>query len=261
MTELTPETVANARAELGIPDDRWPRHVAIIMDGNGRWATARGLPRPAGHSEGAKVVRRIVTEAAGLGLDVLTLYSFSTENWKRPSAEVGALMGLYAEYLRQERSTLMANNARLRHLGRRDGLPDEVLRELDETVSVSSGNTGMWLNLALNYGGRREVADAVAGIAADAAAGRIDPAEVGEQTISDALQTAGQPDPDLLIRTASERRISNFLLWQVSYAEFYVTDVLWPDFTPTELRKAIKAYAGRNRRFGGVRKSAPGGAS
>jgi undecaprenyl diphosphate synthase len=250
--QATPQDIAEARAALGIPPERMPRHVAIIMDGNGRWAQQRGLPRPAGHSEGAHVVRRIVTESQRVGLEALTLYSFSLENWRRPKEEVAALMGLYAEHLRRERPTLMEQNTRLRHLGRREGLPDSVLAELDESTRVTRNNTGMWLNLALNYGGRTELTDAVRKIAARAAAGEIRPDQIDEQIISDSLGTTGITDPDLLIRTAGEMRISNFLLWQVSYAEFYVTDVLWPDFDETEFGKALVAFAQRHRRFGGL---------
>jgi undecaprenyl diphosphate synthase len=252
MADISPQAVAAARRELGIPDDRMPRSVAIIMDGNGRWARSRGLPRPVGHEAGAKVVRRIVTEAARLGLDALTLYSFSIENWRRPADEVRALMHLYAEYLSSERPTVMAHNIRLRHLGRRDGLPDEVLRELDESLNASAANTGMYLCLALNYGSRAEITDAVARIAAQAASGKLAPGQINEQTICDNLNTTGVPDPDLLIRTAGEFRISNFLLWQVSYAEFCVTDVFWPDFDETQFHKAIRTFAERHRRFGGL---------
>jgi len=251
MTDLSESQLA-AREKVGIPPERFPRHVAIIMDGNGRWARGRGLPRPAGHREGAKVVRPIVTEGAELGLEALSLYSFSIENWQRPADEVSALMGLYADYLRRERPTVMDNNVRMRHLGRRDGLPQAVLDELDETVRVSSTNTGMWLNLALNYGGRAEIIEAVKGLAARAAAGEIAPDAIDDQAISNALDTTGQSDPDLLIRTAGEMRISNFLLWQVSYAEFYVTDTLWPDFDAESLHDALRAFAGRHRRFGGL---------
>lgn len=252
MADISPQAVAAARRALGIGDERMPRSAAIIMDGNGRWARARGLPRPAGHTEGAKVVRRIVTEAARLGLEALTLYSFSIENWRRPADEVRALMHLYAEYLSSERPTVMAHNIRLRHLGRREGLPDEVLRELDESLNASASNTGMYLCLALNYGSRAEMTDAVSRIASQVAQGRMTPEQVGEQVISDNLNTAGVPDPDLLIRTAGEFRISNFLLWQVSYAEFYVTDVFWPDFDETQFQKAIRTFAERHRRFGGL---------
>ncbi|MBN1943811.1 MAG: isoprenyl transferase [Phycisphaerae bacterium] len=248
----TAEQIAENRRAVGIPFERFPRSVAIIMDGNGRWARQRGLPRPFGHQAGAKAVRRTVTEAARLGLEVLTLYSFSVENWSRPADEVNTLMHLYAEYLVHERPTIMENNVRLRHLGRREGLPENVLKELDETLRLSEGNTGMTLCLAINYGSRLEITDAVRTLARRVADGDLLPERIDEQTISDALDTAGLPDPDLLIRTAGEMRISNYLLWQISYAEFYVTDVHWPDFGVEALHEALRAYAGRNRRFGGV---------
>ncbi len=251
MSELGEDILA-AREALGIVPERFPRHVAIIMDGNGRWALRRGLPRSVGHAEGAKVVRRVVTEGVSLGLEALTLYSFSLENWRRPPGEVAALMGLYAQYLRRERKTVMDNNVRLRHLGRRDGLPDEVLAELDASVRASAANTGMWLNLALNYSGRAELVDAVRGLARSAAEGKIDPDRIDEASITRSLATAGLPDPDLLIRTAGEQRVSNFLLWQISYAEFYVTETLWPDFTVATLHEALRAFAVRHRRFGGT---------
>jgi len=248
----TAEKIAENRKIVGIPNERFPRSVAIIMDGNGRWARQRNLPRPFGHQAGAKAVRRTVTEAARLGLDVLTLYSFSVENWSRPADEVNTLMHLYAEYLVQERPTIMENNVRLRHLGRREGLPKNVLHELDETLRISASNTGMTLCLAINYGSRLEITDAVRRIARRVAGGELAADQIDEQCISDALDTAGLPDPDLLIRTAGEMRISNYLLWQISYAEFHVTDVHWPDFGPEALHDAIRAYAGRHRRFGGV---------
>ncbi len=252
MADVSAEAVAAARAQLGVPDERIPRSVAIIMDGNGRWARQRGLPRSAGHEAGAGNVRRIVTEAARLGLEALTLYSFSIENWSRPEDEVNTLMHLYADYLVHERPTVMEHNVRLRHLGRRQGLPEPVLRELDESVRVSSSNTGMFLCLALNYGSRVEMTDAVRHIARDAAEGTIDPEQVDQELISNRLDTAGVPDPDLLIRTSGENRISNFLLWQISYAEFFITDTYWPDFDEERFREAISIYASRHRRFGGV---------
>ena len=245
-------TIAAHRKALEVPEEHIPRAVAIIMDGNGRWARQKGLPRVAGHRQGAAVVRAVVTEAAGLGLGALTLYSFSVENWSRPREEVEALMHIYAEYLIRERPTLMDNNIRLRHLGRADGLPEYVREELDESLRVSAGNTGMVLCLALNYGSRAEIVGAVREIARRAADGELPPDQVDESVISGALDTAGVPDPDLLIRTSGEMRLSNFLLWQLSYAEFYVTDLYWPDFTPDEFRKALRDYAGRHRRFGGV---------
>ncbi len=250
----TAAEIAAARKELGVSDELFPRHIAIIMDGNGRWASTRGLPRTAGHAQGAQVTRRIVTEGCRLGLAALTLYSFSIENWRRPKDEVSALMHLYAEYLRTEREELMANNVRMRHLGRREGLPQSVLDELDHSISISASNTGMWLNLALNYGSRAEVADGVRRIARNVAEGRLNWQDVSEESITNSLYTAGLPDPDLLIRTAGELRLSNFLLWQISYAEIYVTETLWPDFDAAELHRGILAFAQRNRRFGGLSK-------
>jgi len=255
MPDLSPEAVSAARAELNVPDNHIPRSVAIIMDGNGRWARSRDLSRSAGHEQGARNVRRIVTEAARLGLDALSLYSFSIENWNRPPDEVNMLMHLYAEYLVCERETVMANNIRLKHLGRRDGLPEAVLRELDESVRVSADNKGMFLCLALNYGSRAEMTDAVRSIARRVARGVLKPDDIDDAVISNSLNSAGVPDPDLLIRTSGELRVSNFLLWQISYAELYVTDVYWPDFDETEFHKALRAYATRHRRFGGVDES------
>ena len=255
MPPITPEMIAATRAELGVPAERLPRHVAIIMDGNGRWARERKLPRPAGHQAGARTVAHIVEAAANLGLEALTLYSFSIENWSRPKDEVNALMHLYAEHLAQERPMQMEHNIRMRHLGRRDGLPESVLHELDESVNQSASNTGMYLCLALNYGSRAEVVDATRRIAARVQAGDLNVGDIDETVISDSMDTHGVPDPDLLIRTAGEFRVSNFLLWQISYAEFYVSDVYWPDFEKHEFHKAISAYANRHRRFGGLDQS------
>ena len=235
---------------LGIPAARLPRHVAIIMDGNGRWAESRGQKRIKGHEAGAANVREIVTHCARLGLQCLTLYSFSTENWQRPIEEIAHLMKLYVKYLIKERGQIMDNDIRLLQIGRRVGLPEDVLRELDETLSMSKDNGGMRLCLALNYSSRVELVDAVRAIACRVAAGRLDPDKIGEQTVSAALYTAGLPDPDLLIRTAGEMRVSNFLLWQISYAELYVTDTFWPDFHEEQLNQALGAYAKRRRRFG-----------
>jgi undecaprenyl diphosphate synthase len=227
-----------------------PRHVAIIMDGNGRWAKSRGLPRIKGHEAGAANVREIVTHSARLGLDCLTLYSFSTENWNRPLDEINHLMQLYVEYLIKERSEIMDNDVRLVQIGRRAGLPEAVLYELDQTASASKDNRGMTLCLALNYSSRVELTDAVRAIGRRVAAGELSPDAVAEETISNSLYTAGLPDPDLLIRTAGEMRVSNFLLWQISYAELYVTETLWPDFHRQDLVAALAAYAHRERRFG-----------
>ncbi len=252
MPQATDESIAQARKELGLDGERFPESVAIIMDGNGRWARKRGLPRPMGHQEGAKVVRRIVTEAARLGLKALTLYSFSQQNWSRPEEEVNALMHLYAEYLIHERPMVMDNNIRLRHIGRREGLPEMVLDELDESVRVSESNTGMFLCLALNYGSREEILHATQKLARRVEEGCLKPENIDEDTFASALDTVGVPDPDLLVRTSGEMRISNYLLWQISYAEFYVTPTHWPDFDEGELHKALQSYAHRDRRFGAV---------
>ena len=246
------EPAIDPRKELGLEPERMPRHIAIIMDGNGRWANLHDQPRIRGHIEGAANVREIITHCARLKNEALTLYSFSTENWKRPKAEVDALMDLYADYLVKERATIMDNDVRLVQIGRRDPLPERVLRELEITERMSRDNRGLRLCLAINYGGRDEIVDAVRRIAEEVRAGRLAPADIDAACMSDHLYTAGLPDPDLLIRTAGEMRISNFLLWQISYAELYVTETLWPDFTAEDLNDAIRAYASRERRFGGV---------
>jgi len=240
------------RVVLGLEPEQLPRHIAIIMDGNGRWAVSRGLPRLRGHEVGARSVHDIVEACARLSIGYLTLYSFSLENWRRPLGEVAGLMRLYTEYLVKERDELRENNIRLVQLGRRDNLPPEVLRELDHTVELCKGNTGLTLCLALNYGARQEIVRAAQQLATRVAAGEIRPGQIDEGLFADALYTAGMPDPDLLIRTAGESRVSNFLLWQISYAEFYVTDVLWPDFRPQHLYQALRDYARRQRRFGQV---------
>ncbi len=229
-----------------------PRHVAIIMDGNGRWAQARGKDRSYGHKAGAEVVRPIVTECSDLGLKALTLYAFSTENWTRSSDEIGVLMDLYVMYLESERQLFFENNVRFNQIGRREGLPSQVLDALDRMKEDTKHHTGLTMTLALNYGSRAEITDAVRAIAKKVAEGVLAPGSINEQTIADHLYTAGLPDPDLLIRTAGEMRLSNYLLWQLSYAEFYVTDVCWPEFSVEELHKALAAYKGRTRRFGGV---------
>jgi undecaprenyl diphosphate synthase len=240
-----------------IPPEKFPRHIAVIMDGNGRWAVRRGLERVKGHQEGAKSVRTIVTECARLrkehgGPDYLTLYSFSLENWKRPVNEVSFLMQMYIDYLRSERATMMENNIRFRQIGRLENLPDAVLDEVNVTLEETKNNDGLQLVLALNYGSRAEIVDAVRDIANQVKSGTLDPRDVDEQLISDHLYTAGMPDPDLLVRTAGELRVSNYLLWQISYAELFVSDVLWPDFGIPDLHAAIRAFAGRNRRFGAL---------
>ena len=237
----------------GIDPRHLPRHIAIVMDGNGRWAERQGKRRDVGHARGAEAVLPIVTECANLGIEVLTLYALSSENIvRRPQAEVELLMSLYEQYLVSERQKLIDNNLRFRHIGRREGLYDAVLTELDRNAEVTRGNTGLTLCLALNYGGRQEIVDAVRDLARDVADGLVKPDAIEEADLSNRLYTAGLPDPDLLIRTAGERRVSNFLLWQISYAELWVTDTLWPDFRRGHLHEALRDYAGRTRRYGAV---------
>lgn len=238
--------------DFDLPRSSLPNHVAIIMDGNGRWAQAQGKSRTYGHQCGAKAVRAIVTECAKLKLDALTLYSFSTENWTRSAEEIQFLMELYVEYLIAERQELCDNNIRFMQIGRREGLPESVLKELDQTVALTANNTGLTLVLALNYGSRIEITDACRTIARKVAQGQLKPEAISEQTIAEHLYTATLPDPDLLIRTAGEMRLSNYLLWQISYAEFYVAPMCWPDFDVPALHEAMRAYARRKRKFGSV---------
>jgi undecaprenyl diphosphate synthase len=245
----------SSASELDLSDiapQRRPRHIAIIMDGNGRWAERRGLPRIEGHRRGVASVRRVTEEAARLGIGQLTLYCLSSENWKRPRRELDLLMHLLEQYLIEERKTLADENVRLKVIGRRDGLPAGVTREMDKTIELSSTHTGLVLCLAINYGGRGELADAARAIAQEVRAGRLEPDAVSEETVSEHLYTAGMTDPDLLIRTAGELRISNFLLWQISYAELWVTEHCWPEFGEADLRAAIRDFAARDRRFGGL---------
>ncbi len=239
-------------ATVGLRPEQLPRHVAIIMDGNGRWAQRRGLPRIVGHRRGIQSVRAVVEEGCRLGLEQLTLYCFSVENWKRPPRELKFLMRLLRHFLVVERSELIEQNIQLRMIGRREGLPEDVLKEFDRTAAMTAENTGMILCLAVNYGGRTEIADAARKLAEAVRAGRLDPGQVDEQVFASYLSTAGMSDPDLLIRTAGELRISNFLLWQVSYTELWVTPKLWPDFREDDLLDACRAFASRERRFGGL---------
>jgi undecaprenyl diphosphate synthase len=233
---------------------RLPAHVAVIMDGNGRWAKRRNLPRVAGHRAGVEPVRVAVETCARLGIQSLTLYAFSKENWKRPKSEVETLWRLLTYYLVREVPRLMANNIRMRTIGRTGALPDKVQHELAEATQITSSNTGMILNLAINYGGRTEIVDAVNRLIAGAREdGTLDSLVVDEEAIERKLDTAGQPEPDLLIRTSGEMRISNFLLWQIAYAELYVTEICWPDFDRACLLEAMVAYQKRDRRFGGLR--------
>jgi len=227
-----------------------PRHIAIIMDGNGRWAKKKNLNRISGHIKGVDVVREIITACREIGIKVLTLYAFSIENWRRPREEVMALMGLLKEYLLKERNEMVQNNIRLSAIGRLEDLSQDVQRTLRETMQETEQCNGMVLNLALSYGGRSEILHAVQGILSDVKGAKIKPEEINVQRFSQYLWTSGMPDPDLLIRTSGEYRISNFLLWQIAYTELYVTETLWPDFDRKELEKAIIDYQSRERRFG-----------
>ena len=229
-----------------------PAHVAIIMDGNGRWARERGLPRVEGHRRGAESVRAVLRCASKLGIRHLTLYAFSVENWNRPKEEVDTLMKFLARYLKTEQQEMNQNNVRLRAIGQLDRLPGFVRKQLDATIASLDQNTGTTLNLALSYGARTELVDAARAIAAKAQSGEMAPADIDEQTLSDHLYTAGTPDPDLLIRTSGEMRLSNFMLWQISYAELVVTERLWPDFGEADFRAALEEFAARDRRFGKV---------
>ncbi len=236
----------------GVPPEKIPRHVAIIMDGNGRWAQQQGLPRIEGHRHGAMSVRRTVEECARLGVRYLTLYCLSSENWKRPDAELEFLMHMLQQYMIEERSRIMKHEVRVTVLGRRDNLPDYALAEIDKTEQLSSGNARLHACLAINYGGRAELVDAMRAIAAEVKAGELQPENIDEDTIESHLYTAGIPDPDLMIRTAGEMRISNFLLWQLSYSELWVTEKYWPEFDEELFHEAIRDYASRDRRFGGL---------
>jgi undecaprenyl diphosphate synthase len=236
-----------------IDPDRLPAHIAIIMDGNGRWARKRSLPRAAGHKAGIDVVKDTVETCSRLGIQALTLYAFSVENWKRPRTEVDMLWRLLRVYLKRELPDIMRNGIRFTCMGRLEALPDQVRRELDAAIETTAGNTGMRLNVALNYSGRAELVDAINAIVEDARMeGRLNRLKIDEPTIASRLYTAGLPDPDLLIRTSGEMRISNFLLWQIAYAELYITDTLWPDFRRADLLHAILDYQKRDRRFGGL---------
>ncbi|MGV1098629.1 isoprenyl transferase [Thiovibrio sp. JS02] len=227
-----------------------PRHVAIIMDGNGRWAQQRGKPRILGHRVGVESVQEIVRCARELGIAVLTLYAFSTENWNRPALEVQSLMGLLKSFLESELSTMVANNVSLRCIGEQERIPAEVQEVLARVIEKTAGNTGLTLNLALSYGGRGEIIQAVRALARECLRGELQPAAISDGDLEKHLYTAGLPDPDLLIRTGGETRLSNFLLWQASYAEFYFTETLWPDFRKDDFLAAIRDYQKRQRRFG-----------
>lgn len=227
-----------------------PAHIAIIMDGNGRWAKARGLPKIMGHRKGAEAIRNILKACADLGVKYLTLYTFSTENWKRSKSEVGGLMRLFEEQLERETKNLHKNNVRVNTIGRTQDLPEGVQLKLKEAIELTQNNTGVVLNLALSYGGRAEIVDAVKKILQHIERGDLKTGEITEDSFNRYLYTKDIPDPDLLIRTSGEMRISNFLLWQISYAEIYVTEKLWPDFSKKDLEKAIEEYQNRQRKYG-----------
>ncbi|MDD4268064.1 MAG: isoprenyl transferase [Pirellulales bacterium] len=250
------ESLSTVRSEiLDVPRERQPHHIAVIMDGNGRWAEAQGLPRIEGHRRGVASVRRTVEECARLGIEQLTLYCLSSENWKRPRGELDFLMRLLEQYMIEERAMILAQNIQASVIGRREGIPANALREMDRTVDLSAENTGLRLCLAINYGGRAELVDAVRRIAREVLQGDLAADEIDERVIAARLYTAGMPEPDLLIRTAGEMRISNFLLWQISYAELWVTEAFWPEFDEPHLHQAIRDFAMRDRRFGGLRGS------
>jgi undecaprenyl diphosphate synthase len=234
------------------PEDHVPSHVAIIMDGNGRWAKQKGLPRIAGHHEGMKTVKTIVKESNRIGIKVLTLYAFSTENWKRPREEVDFLMKLPGEFLNTFLPDLIKENVQVRIMGKKELLPLHTVRAVDHAVEKTKENSGMILNFALNYGSRDEITEAVKSIASEIAEGRLTPSQIDERIIEERLMTKGLGDPDLLIRTSGEVRLSNFMLWQLAYSEFWFTDVFWPDFTEEHLQQAVAQFGQRGRRYGGV---------
>lgn len=243
-------TAEMAEVASGSSRDRF--HVAIIMDGNGRWALSRGMPRQMGHYQGAEAARRVIEAAPGLGISHLTLFGFSTENWRRPAAEISCLMGLLRQYLRRDVGKLNDNNVRLHVIGDRAGLPADIGALVDAAEALTAGNTGLTLTIALNYGGRAEIVAGIRALAQEIAEGRLAPSAIDEETLARRLQSAFLPDPDLVIRTSGEQRISNFLLWQSAYAEMVFVEQLWPDFGGEELRAAVATYHQRHRRFGAV---------
>jgi len=249
---LKPSDLAEERLLLELDADRLPQHIAVIMDGNGRWAERRHLPRIAGHRAGVQSARTVIETCAKLGIHALTLYAFSMENWRRPKAEIDFLMRLLREYLRKEVPTIHKNNIRMQVIGRPDQLPMEVRADIDRATEQTAGNTGMKLTVALNYGGRAELVDAFNRILDRVRNNGLANARVDEELISQHLYTAGLPDPDLLIRTSGELRVSNFLLWQIAYAEIYVTETLWPDFSRAQLYEALLEFQKRERRYGGL---------
>lgn len=251
-TIISAENLSEEELRASLDEEKLPLHVAIIMDGNGRWADKRDLPRSAGHRAGTEPIRPIVKLCRDLGIQVLTLYTFSVENWKRPIREVSSIMKLLLEQLRGQTPELNENNVRMRFTGDINGLPGRVVREIERSINATKDNTGLVLNLALNYGGRQEIVQAVRAIVADVNASKLKAKNIDEDIFAQYLYTSGLPDPDLLIRTGSEMRISNFLLWQCAYTEIYVTDLLWPDFREEDLLLALLSYQNRKRRFGGI---------
>lgn len=233
-------------------DSDIPQHVAIIMDGNGRWATSRGLPRTEGHRKGADAVRRTVKAAHELGIRYLTLFGFSSENWNRPEDEVDTLMSLMRQYLRSELAELHKNNVRVRMIGERARLAADIVELIENAEEITKNNDGLYVTVAISYGGRQEIVEAVRNVVADIQSGKISPEDIDQEVLSSRLMTAGVPDPDLLIRTSGESRISNFLLWQMAYSELVFVDTYWPDFSKTDLEHACEIYRGRDRRFGRV---------
>lgn len=244
--------MSGSQAQAVAPIRTVPAHVAIIMDGNGRWAAARGLPRAEGHRRGVEALRRALKAAAELGISYLTIYSFSSENWRRPASEVSDLMGLAKMFVRSDLEKLHKAGIRVRIVGRREGVSDDLLALIDEAEARTSNNTGLTLVVAFNYGARQELVDAARSLAQEVAAGRLSPADIDENAVASHLMTSDIPDPDLVIRTSGEMRISNFLLWQSAYAEFVFAPTLWPDFDKADLISAIDAYHQRERRFGAI---------
>ncbi len=246
------DMIFKRKQKIEIDPQRLPKHIGIIMDGNGRWAKKRGLPRSAGHSAGAEGLKKIVTEANKLGIKYVTVYAFSTENWKRPKEEVDYLMNLLMDYLINAEKTLAGENVVVRAIGSRKELSEEMRQQIKKTEEFTKNNTGVVLNIALNYGSRDEILNAIKNIYSDIEQGKVEIGDINEEMFADYLYTAGQSEVDLLIRTSGEKRLSNFMLWQVSYAEMWFTNKLWPDFKPKDLRQAIYDYQNRCRRYGGV---------
>jgi undecaprenyl diphosphate synthase len=243
---------ASAPSDTHAGASRVPAHIAIIMDGNGRWAKARGLPRAAGHERGVEALRRTVEAAGQIGVRYLTVYSFSTENWRRPAAEVNALFGLLKTFIKKDLGRLKKEGVKINVIGRREGLPDDIAELVEKAERETASNSDFVLNIAFNYGGREEIARAARAMSVDVARGVVQPEDVSEDVLASYLDTADMPDPDLLVRTSGEYRLSNFLLWQVAYSELVFFDVLWPDFDRTWLEKAVAIYSDRERRFGAV---------